>query len=178
MKYSQYTLLKNGLKAFPLLTTMVGGLTGYLMSAAHDVNFDAARVGQQFAWDVALGGVLGLLGGFAISGFGQAALERVDVVDDPRYKDKRGADGSQIIRSKVIKVYEKADLEDHKKSIAKMMSKYKEKADAEKVERTQILEIGTKGLEEKRKAALGIKSSTTNKSGVNKSGINKSGARK
>jgi len=178
MKYTQYTLLKNGLWALPVFTAFVGAMVGYFMSSAHNLYAGDAVIWQQFAKDIALGGFIGGLIGLTIMFFGHATLDNVKVEDDPRYKDKRRAGSSSGIQSMVTKVYEKADLDDHKKSTAKVASKYKEKADAEKAEKAQILEMGTKGIEEKRKAALGIKSSAVDKSGVKKSGVNKSSVKK
>ena len=173
MKYTQFQLLKNGLTALPVLTAVGGGTIGYVLSAAHGVNFEFEKIGQQLAWDIAFGAFLGLLGGVTISCFGHAGLHHVNVEDDPKYKDKRKSGGSAGGQISIATVYDKSDLEDHKKSMMKTLTKYKEKMDAEKVERTQILEIGTKGIEEKRKAQLGIKSSTVDKSGIKKSGVRK-----
>ena len=170
MKYTQYTLLKNGLWALPVFTTFIGAMVGYFLSSAHYLSADDAVIWQQFAKDIALGGFIGLLVGLIIMFFGHAALDHIKVEDDPRYKDKRRAGSGAGASSMVTKVYEKADLEDHKKSTTKTLNKYKEKAEADKAEKAQILEMGTKGIEEKRKAALGIKSSAVDKSGVKKSG--------
>ena len=177
MKYTQYTLLKNGLWALPVFTAFVGAMVGNFLSPAQFMYAEDAAIWQRFIKDVALGGFVGLLVGLVIMFFGQATLDTVEVEDDPKYKDKRRAGGAGA-PSVVTKFYEKADLDDHKKSTTKVANKYKEKEETEKVEKAQILEMGTKGIEEQRKAALGIKSSSVDKSGVKQSGVSKSGIKK
>ena len=177
MKYTQYTLLKNGLWALPVFTAFVGAMVGNFLSPAQFMNAEDAAIWRQFIRDIALGGIVGLLVGLVIMFFGHATLDTVEVEDDPRYKDKRKA-GTTGAPSVVTKFYEKADLDDHKKSTTKVANKYKEKEETEKAEKAQILELGTKGMEEKRKAALGIKSSAVDKSGVQKSGVKKPGGKK
>ena len=170
LKYTQYMLLKNGLMAFPVLTTMIGAMVGYFLSNAHELDGEAVAVAKRFAQDVGLGAIMGLLAGVVISCFAQAGLACVKVLEDPKYREKMKGTNAVGGQSLITKVYEKQDLEDHTRSTTKTQTKYKEKADAEKVERTQILEMGTKGIEEQRKAALGIKSSAPNKSAVNQPG--------
>ena len=159
--------------AFPVLTAFVGGMVGYSLSTAHDLNVEEALIWRQFAKDIGLGGFVGLLVGLVISLFALAGLEHVKVEDDPKYKDKRKTKSGERTPSMVTKAYTKEDLEDHKKSTTKVLSKLKEKAEAEKVERTQILESGTRGIEEKRRAELGLKSVANTKSISKKPGTGK-----
>jgi hypothetical protein len=167
MRFTHYQLLHNGLRAFPALTTVGGVATAYLLFGIGE------EAGQSIYRELIIGGIMGLLGGVAVSSLGQAALHHVNVEDDPRYKERRRQGNSQFIQSKITKVYSKADLEDHEKSTSKTIKKLQEKAKADKAERAQILEIGTQGLEQKKKEKLGIKSSSVSKSDVNKSGKKK-----
>jgi len=169
----------------PVLTTVVGAAVGYFWTAmgVHGFHGDWEFV-KHAAPNIAIGGVLGALGGVTLSLFGHAALHHVTVEDDPKYKEKRRADNTQSSSASVTKFYDKSDVQDHNKSMAKTAQKYEEKKKADKVERSQILEMGTEGIERKRKEALGIKttivtkSGVANKSSVNKSGVNKSGTNK
>jgi len=179
MKYTQFTFIKLGLKAVPLLTAMGGAIAAYFWAEANVSNLDDWEFTKHITLYVTIGGAMGMLGGMALSLFGHAALHSVIVEDDPRYREKRRADGTQDSSAKAAKFYEKSDVEDHNKSTAKTAQKYKEKEQADKAERTQILEMGTEGIERKRKEALGIKSSTANQSSVaNKSNVSKSGINK
>lgn len=157
MRYTQYTLLHNGLKALPAVATMGGGAAAVFLIGMGVVEVDGEKLGQHIVLDIIICGVWGLLGGLAVSGLGQAALYHVNVEDDPRYKEKRPANSGMGGPSKATKVYTKSDLEDHVRTIAKVQKKHQEKEKADKAERAQILEMGTEGLERKRKEKLGIK---------------------
>ena len=179
MKYTQFTLINTGLKAMPVLTTVVGAAAGYFWAAMSANELHGWEFVKHVAQNVTIGGVLGVLGGVSLSLFGHAALHHVTVEDDPKYKEKRKADGSQGNSTSITTFYDKSDVQDHNKSIVKTAQKHEEKKKADKVERSQILEMGTEGMERKRKEALGIKTSSANKSGVaNKSSANKSGTNK
>jgi hypothetical protein len=179
MKYTQFTFIKLGLKAMPLLTAMGGAVAAYFWAATNASNLDDWEFTKHITLYVTIGGAMGMLGGMALSLFGQAALHRVVVEDDPKYKEKRRADGTQDSSARAARFYDKSDVQDHNKSTVKTAQKYKEKEQADKAERTQILEMGTEGVERKRKEALGIKTSTASQSGVaNKSKVSKSGIKK
>ena len=168
----------------PVLTAMVGAATGYFWAEMHANGLHDWGFVKYAAQYVAIGGTLGVLGGVSLSLFGHAALHHVTVEDDPKYKEKRKASSTQGSSASITKFYDKSDVQDHNKSTTKTAQKYDEKNKADKAERSQILEMGTEGIERKRKEALGIKTSignksdATNKSGTSKSGINKSGINK
>jgi hypothetical protein len=155
MKYTQYTLLMNGLKALPAITPIGGAVAAYFLSAS-GMYAESARFGTYIIQDSIVGGAMGFFGGVALSLAGRIALYHVTVEDDPAHKDKRRADGTYV-QSKALKVYDKSDLEDHNKSVQKMASKYEEKAKVEKAERSQILEVGTEGLKRQKMEKMGIK---------------------
>ena len=158
----------------PVLTAAFGAAAGYFWVATHAEELHAWEFVKYVAQYVAIGGALGTLGGVSLSLFGHAALHHVTIEDDPRYKETRRADGTRGSSASIAKFYEKSDVQDHNKSIAKMAQKYDEKKKADKIERTQILEMGTDGIERKRKEALGIGTSSINKSGItNKSSTGK-----
>ena len=160
--------------ALPVLTTLVGGVAAYLwLTRGAEFQILEGTL-QQTTTGVLIVAGLGLCGGLAISLFGQVALHHVNMEDDPHEKAKRRASDGSVIVSKASIVYKKEDVKDNERSVTKTMTKYKEKADAELVERNQILEMGTEGLERKKREQLGlksvnsVKSSTTKKSGGKK----------
>ena len=185
MKYTPYTLLRNGLVALPLLTALIGAATAYFLFGRGVIVVGDGKLGQHLVTDLIIGSVLGFLGGLTVSCWGQVALCSVNVEDDPLYKEKRRADSGASSGVKFATVYTKPDLEDHNRSTNKTQKKFEEKEKTEKIERSQILEIGTEGIKQKKREQLGIKSpGTTQSSGVSKpsdinnSGINKSGTKK
>jgi hypothetical protein len=169
MRATQYELLRTGLKALPVITTLGGAATCFLLDMNEVALFESEKFGQHIIRDVIIGGVIGLLGGMAVSNFGQVALGLVNVERDPTYKDIRKAGGGSGAPSTVFKVYDKADIQDNNKSTTKTAQKYAEKEKAEKVERSQILEIGTEGIAQKKRELLGINS--PGKPGVSQSGV-------
>jgi hypothetical protein len=178
MKFTQFQLLRNGLRALPAITTLGGAATAYLLFGLGGAAPGDDQFWQQIIKNIAIGGAMGFLGGMAASLLGQAVLHHVNVEDDPIHRKKRKADNSPGTSSTASVAYTKADLEDHQRSTTKTLKKYEEKKNEEKAERKQILEIGTEGLAQKKREQLGIKSSSTNKSGVSKSSANQSGANK
>ena len=170
MKNKHYTLLINGLRVFPVLTALVGGAVGYSLSSAHTPYFEFDSIAGQLASDFAFGAVLGFLGGFTLSSFGRAGLALVKVENDSESQEKKSLDKSTTTLLQATKIYKKADFDEHKETMVKLMSKYKEKLEAEKVERSRILAIRKKDAEEKRRAQLEMKSSAAYKSSVKKTG--------
>jgi len=175
MKYTQYALIKNGLLAFPVMTTLGSAVVTYLWSTSGTGFQIMEGTLQRTAIDVLIGTSMGLCGGLVISLFGQVALHHVHVEDDPIKRAKRRADDGTVIMSKASIVYKKEDVKDNEKSVTKTMNKYREQAEAEQAEKSQILEMGTEGIERKKREQLGLSSSNknavANKSGGNKSGV-------
>ena len=179
MKATQFELLRTGLKALPVISTLGVAFICFVLDASEVALFGNAEAGKHTIRDIIIGGTMGLLGGLAVSSLGQAALYLVKVERDPTYKDKRkGGSSSAGGPSSVFRVYDKADIQDNQKSTTKMAQKYAEKEKTAKAERSQILEMGTEGIAQKKREQLGIKSSGISKSGVSQSGVNKSGVNK
>jgi len=167
---TQWVLLKLALKALPVVTTMGGALFGYL--EGHDMghNIMAAIQGLEvepsvygLPWYVVLentviGTVLGLAGGIMLSCFGLIFLDFMTVVDDPASRYTRKTDNSVSSATGNKTYYKKYDVEDHERSTQKVAAKYDDMRQKEEEEIQEILEIGTKGIREKK---LGKKVTTT-----------------
>jgi hypothetical protein len=167
MKFTQFELLCTGLKALPVITTLggVGVCILFDVNGYGTVSPESDKFMQYVIRDAIICGAMGLLGGVVVACFGHAALFHVNVEEDPRQRARRRAGGPGGT-STIVKFYDKSDVQDNNKSTEKVSKKYAEKEKAAKVERSQILEMGTEGIAQKKREQLGIKPSSVTKPGA------------
>ena len=161
MRRSRLELLKNCLKAFPVLTTGIGAVFGYYEGheLGHDVmaavkGLPARDPEYVMQWyeileNVIIAGLLGLTGGVAMTCFGMAFTHHIPIEEDPIDYAARGKDG-KFVPVHLRTYFKKQDVEDHKKSITKVAEKYEKKKQEQAAEAQEILKIGTSGIREKK----------------------------
>jgi len=157
MRLAQVEFIQTCLKALPVLTTMGGIMAGWSLSSGVE-NMDISAAAFWKVWqDVAVGAVLGLLGGESLSCFGMVATYHIKITYTAAERKKLGlplADGTAL--QTIHTFFDKNDVADNEKSVKKTTAKYHEKAEKEALEKSKILKHGTEELERQRKEKLGI----------------------
>ena len=164
MRRSRLELLKNGLMALPVFTTLAGAFFGYLEGHESGHNILATIKGtvpdplveaEPLPWyevlkNAAICSAMGLTGGIAVTCFGMVATHNISVEPDPLDRQARRTDSGEFVASNIKTYFKKSDVEDHLKSTIRTTEKYDKKKQEQKAEATQILEIGTEGIRAKK----------------------------
>jgi hypothetical protein len=104
---AQAVSAQTGLKVFPYIATVCSMAAGAILHAS---GFELPgfvqgnKLGHYLVTDVFSYGILGCLGGFTLSFFGQAALHHCTIVDDAEPKNERSDNKGTSIETK-IKIY-------------------------------------------------------------------------
>jgi hypothetical protein len=157
-------LVETGLKAVPFIATMGGMAAGaiFFTSGVELPAFVQGRfLGQSLIIDVIIGGVLGCIGGFVLSFFGQMVLLQVTIVDDIHKKGHYNAQG-EFIETKIKSYYTKVDVTEGERTKERYAVKQKEREEKiKKADEKDVARMREKFEKEKNK------SSTNNSSAKN-----------